>query len=259
MELRLDGKVAIVTGASGGFGVVYAKALAEAGAKVVAADLNLAPAQTEANKLNAQGLDCLALQVDVGCPDSTKAMAAAAIEHFGGIDILVNNAAMMAEIKVDQNVKGTSTDLKTFPLELWNKVLQVNLTGPLLCSQAVIPSMQQRGGGKIINQTSVGAYQPAGVYGVSKLGLTSLTTSLAQELGPDNINVNNLVPGFIDNAAGRKAMADNFDAMLEAMTPLKTKGLPEDFIGALLFLSSSASDWMTGKSLIIDGGLINHI
>lgn len=259
MELRVDEKVAIVTGAGGGFGAVYSKAYAEAGAKVVLADLNLNAAQAEADKLQQQGFDCLAVQVDVSNPESVTAMVAAAVERFGGVDILVNNAAMMAEIKTDPDQNKMSTTLQNMPVELWNKVLQVNLTGPLLCIQAVLPSMRERGGGKVINMASVGAFMPGGVYSVSKLGLVSLTVSLAAELGPDNINVNAIAPGFIDNPAGREAMGTEYQQMLEAQVPLKTFGVPEDFIGALLFLSSSASDWMTGKTLTIDGGLMVKI
>ena len=259
MELRVDNKVAIVTGAGGGFGAVYSKAFAEAGAKVVLADVNLEAAQLEADKLKQQGFDCQAVHVDVGSPESTAAMAAAAVERYGGVDILVNNAAMMAEIRNDPNAESMSTTLENIPNELWNRVLQVNLTGPLLCVQAVVPSMRERGGGKIINQVSVGAFMPGGVYGVSKLGLVSLTVSLAQELGPDNITVNAIAPGFVDNPAGREAMGSEYELMLEAQVPLKTFGVPEDFTGALLFLSSSASDWMTGKTMTIDGGLIVKI
>ena len=252
MEQTLKGKVAIVTGAAGGFGVAYSRALAQAGARVVLADIDEQGVKAAAKELESEGLTCLAVRADVGSEDSAAAMAAAAVEHFGGIDILVNNAALMSEIPLGQPLAELSIDF-------WEKVLRINLTGSLICVQAVLPSMKGRGSGKIINQTSGGAFGPSGVYGVSKLGLVSLTVSLARELAPDKINVNAIAPGFVRTEAGIKSTPEAMTEMVEQMVPLKGFGETEDVIGALLYLASSASDWVTGQTLNVDGGWIMRI
>ena len=252
MELRLDGKVAIVTGAGGGFGAAYSKALAQSGAQVVLADINFEAATSAAKDLENEGLECIAVRADVGSEESAAAMAAAAIERFGGIDILVNNAGLMSEIPLGQPLAELSIDF-------WEKVMRINLTGPLICIQAVLPSMKERGSGKIINQTSGGAFGPSGVYGVSKLGLVSLTVSLARELAPHKINVNAIAPGFVKTEAGVRATPEAMTPIVEQMVPLKGFGETDDVIGALLYLASSASDWVTGQTLNVDGGWVMRI
>ena len=253
MEIRLDGKVAIVTGAAGGIGEAYARGLAESGASVAIADLNAAGAKQVAEKLSADGHAAIAVTVDVGSQESTKAMAQTTIERFGGIDILVNNAALMAEIH--------QAPLYQYPLDWWERVLRVNLTGVLLCSQAVVPSMIERGGGKIINQSSGGAFTGGGVYGVSKLGVVSLTANLATELGAHNINVNAIAPGAVETEAGfRAAPPDSpWRQQLKQQVPLRASAPPEDLLGALLLLASSAGDWITGQTLSVDGGWIMRL
>jgi NAD(P)-dependent dehydrogenase (short-subunit alcohol dehydrogenase family) len=251
VERALEGKVAIVTGAAGGFGVAYSRALAVAGARVVLADIDESGLQAAAKQLESEGHACLGVRTDVGSEQSARDMAAAAVEHFGGIDILVNNAALMSEIPFGQAL----TDLS---IDFWEKVMRINLTGPLICSQAVVPAMKQRGRGKIINQTSGGAFGPSGVYGVSKLGLVSLTVSLARELAPYQINVNAIAPGFVRTDAGAKSMA-GMEPMVEEMVPLKGIGETDDVVGALLYLASSASDWVTGQTLNVDGGWVMRI
>ena len=149
--------------------------------------------------------------------------------------------------------------LAELPIDFWDKVLRINLTGSLICVQAVLPSMKGRGSGKIINQTSGGAFGPSGVYGVSKLGLVSLTVSLARELAPNKINVNAIAPGFVRTEAGIKSTPEAMTAMVEQMVPLKGFGETDDVVGALLYLASSASDWVTGQTLNVDGGWIMRI
>ena len=252
MEMRLDDKVAIVTGAGGGFGVAYSRALAESGARVVLADVNLEAATSAAKDLEGEGHDCIAVGADVASEESAAEMAAAAIDRFGGIDILVNNAGLMSEIPFGQPLSELSIDF-------WDKVMRINLTGPLICIQAVLPSMKERGSGKIINQTSGGAFGPAGVYGVSKLGLVSLTVSMARELAPFKINVNAIAPGFVTTEAGLRSTPDGFDQVVQQMVPLKGFGETDDVMGALLYLASSASDWVTGQTLNVDGGWVMRI
>ena len=171
-SFRLDGRVAIVTGGAGGIGRIYGRALAEAGASVVLADLDGAAASEEAAKFSADGHGAIGIAVDITDPAAAAAMATATIERFGGIDILVNNAALMAEIP-----RSTLTEL---PLEWFERVMRVNVMGAVVCAKAVKASMIERGRGRIINQVSAGAFQAGGIYGISKLALVSVTVDLAR-------------------------------------------------------------------------------
>lgn len=252
MGKRLEGKVAIVTGAAaGGIGEVYARTLASEGAAVALADLKEDGAQSAAEKLSADGHRAMGIGVDVTNPESTKAMAASVSEAYGGIDILVNNAALMAEIP--------HAPLSEFPLDWWERVIAVNLTGALLCSQAAIPSMKERGGGKIVNQASGGAFIPGGVYGVSKHGVVFLTVGLAAELGPHNINVNCIAPGAVETPAGLRAGPKEWREALDKTTPLRASAPPEELAGTLLLLTTSDGDWITGQTINVDGGWIMRL
>jgi NAD(P)-dependent dehydrogenase (short-subunit alcohol dehydrogenase family) len=250
--MKLKDKVAVVTGAGGGIGRVYCRALAAEGARVVAADLNPATAEATAEAVASAGGTALAVPVDITDMDSVQEMAARARERFGGVDILVNNAALMAEIP--------RAGLLELPLEEWDRVLSVNLTGALRCARACVPAMRERGGGKIVNQSSGGAFTGGGVYGVSKLGLVGLTVSLAQQLGRFNIQVNAIAPGPVDTDAGFRALpAGEMRERVFANVVGKNPGAPEDLCGALVFLASSDSDWMTGQTLNVDGGWVMRI
>jgi NAD(P)-dependent dehydrogenase (short-subunit alcohol dehydrogenase family) len=244
----LADRVAIVTGGAGGIGVAYGRGLAEAGALVVLADVAGDRAQEAAATLEAEGHRALGVAVDVTDDDSVTAMVATASARFGRVDILVNNAALMAEIVGEGG-------LTTMPMDVWDRVLAVNLTGPLRCVRAVVPAMRGQGYGKIINQSSGGAFQPSGAYGVSKLGLVSMTLSLARELAPFGIRVNAIAPGFTNTDAGRRSTPPEVRAAIAAAVPFPF-GEPEDLVGALVFLASSASDWVTGHTLNVDGGWI---
>jgi NAD(P)-dependent dehydrogenase (short-subunit alcohol dehydrogenase family) len=252
-QFRLDGKVAIVTGAGGranNIGRAYAMGLARAGASVVAADLNAEGAQAVCDEIVADGGKAIAVGVDISQPDSVTQMAAAATEAFGGVDILVNNAALMIDF-----ARGAAADIS---LEDWNRVVGVNVSGALLCSQAVIPSMRARGGGKIVNQLSAGAFPAISLYGVTKLALYGLTTALAIELGKDKINVNAIAPGNTMSDAGSKLTPDGspFVKLLESTVAMRVRGQPDELVGALLLLCSSAGDWMTGQVIHVDGGWV---
>jgi NAD(P)-dependent dehydrogenase (short-subunit alcohol dehydrogenase family) len=246
----LRGKVAIVTGAGGGIGKAYARGLAEAGAAVVLADIAIDAARANAAELEREGYAALALRSDVTDEASVAEMARATIERFGGIDVLVNNAALMAEI-VGQ---GGLTDI---PMQTWHRTLAVNLTGPLLCIRAVVPHMKQKRYGKIINQTSGGAFLPSQHYGVSKLGLVSLTISLAHELAPHGIRVNAIAPGWVNTEAGFRSAPAEMRKAIGAGIPFPF-GEPEELVGGLVYLASAASDWVTGHTLNIDGGWVSR-
>jgi NAD(P)-dependent dehydrogenase (short-subunit alcohol dehydrogenase family) len=251
----LKGRVAIVTGAGSttGIGAAYARGLAEAGASVVVGDLRAEGAQEVAAALTADGLTVTPTQVDITDPASVAAMAELTVQQYGGIDILVNNAAMMAEI--------TQVPVVDFDLDEWNRVFAVNLTGAMLCSQAVVPHMRQRGGGRIVNQVSGGAFTPVNAYGISKLGLVGLTVVLAKELGPDGISVNAIAPGFVASDAGdRIAPPDSpFRKRLKNVVAMREVGAPQDLVGPLLLLVSDEGSWMTGQTLNVDGGWVLRI
>ena len=252
-QFRLDGKVAIVTGAGGrgnSIGRAYAIGLAAAGAAVVVADINEAGAKAVAEEITAAGGKAIGVRVDVTDPAAAPAMAAAAVDAFGGIDILVNNAALMAEIGALQ-----AADV---PLDEWNRILNVNLTGALICSQAAIPSMRSRGGGRIVNQTSGGAFPAASVYGVSKLALVGLTTTLAKQLGKEGITANAIAPGNVVSDAGKQLVPEGspFLQFLNMTVAARPQGQPDELVGTLLLLCSEAGAWITGQTLHVDGGWV---
>lgn len=250
-ERELAGKTAIVTGAGGGIGRAYAKGLAEAGAAVVLADVKLDAATEAADTLAAAGHQAFAVHADVSDEESAIAMAAAAADRFGSVDILVNNAALMAEI----TGKGPLIDMD---LGSWRKTLDINLTGPLLCARAVVPYMKERGYGKIVNQSSGGAWMAAGAYGITKIGLVSMTLSLAKDLAPFGIRVNAIAPGNVLTDAGAKSAPPQFRQFLEATVPFPFAE-PEELVPGLLYLVGPGSDWVTGHTLNIDGGWIPRI
>jgi NAD(P)-dependent dehydrogenase (short-subunit alcohol dehydrogenase family) len=250
MDQVLDGKVAIVTGAAGGIGEAYARALGAAGAAVVLADLDGEKADAAAARLGGDGIRALGVEVDITDADAARRMADAAGAEFGGIDILVNNAALMVEIP--------RSTLRELDLDWWDRVMAVNVKGALICSRACVPSMIERGGGKIINQSSMGAFYNWGAYGISKLALIGLTYGLAKELGQHKINVNAIAPGMITSDAGLSLVPIGSPGREanEARAAMSVTGSPEDLCGALLFLASPASNYMTGQCLNVDGGFV---
>jgi NAD(P)-dependent dehydrogenase (short-subunit alcohol dehydrogenase family) len=249
----LSGKVAVITGGAGDIGTVYGRALCEAGASVVLADLDQPTTATIADELTARGFNAIGVAVDVVDIDSTLALATSAIDAFGGIDILVNNAAIMRELP--------PYGLSNMPVDEWDRVFDVNLRGPLLCTQAVVPSMTERGGGRIINGLSAGAFIAGGIYGISKYALHALTANLASELGSRGINVNAIAPGLVAAESGYVSLAKDspMRTALEAGIPGKKSGPPEDLVGTLLLLCSKAGDWINGQTILVDGGWVMRL
>ncbi|MGH2794103.1 MAG: SDR family NAD(P)-dependent oxidoreductase, partial [Actinomycetota bacterium] len=187
---------------------------------------------------------------DVGDLASTERMAADAAGALGGIDILVNNAAVYAGLKLGD-------PFAVDPAE-WDKVMAVNVRGPWLCSRAVAPSMRSRGGGRIVNQSSVAAWGGPSLihYATSKAAVIGLTRSLAKFLGPDNITVNAIAPGFMETDSTLSMIPANRLDQLIGMQPIRRMGTPDDLVGALLYLCGDESAFTTGQVLIVDGGTI---
>ncbi|QGN54198.1 SDR family oxidoreductase [Novosphingobium sp. Gsoil 351] len=247
---RLDGKVAIVTGAGGrgnSIGRAYAMGLAQAGSSVVVADLNEDGARRVASEIGEQALP---VKVDIADEASVAAMMAATQDRFGGLDILVNNAALMVEAV---GTPAIETEIADF-----ERLLKVNLLGALICTKAAVPFFEARGGGKIVNQLSAGAWPAQTPYGVSKIALHGLTITLATELGPLGINVNAIAPGMTMSDAGKALTPDDSPFVKAAMARVvkQPRGLPDDLVGALLLLCSPAGDWITGQALNVDGGFV---
>ncbi len=249
--MMLKDRVAIVTGGGNGIGRAYCRGLAKEGAKVVAADIDF-PGAKETKRLVEQDKGtALALQVDVAEEKSTLAMAEATIKAFGKIDILINNAGILVTVPISR----VSFDKIT--IEEWDRVMAVNLKGMWLCCRAVVPYMKKQSSGKIINISSGAIYQGRGKrvhYIASKAGVIGLTRGLARELGEFGITVNTLVPGSTLSEAKKDAKDVTHREEATATRCLKRIQLPEDMVGAAVFMSSSASDFMTGQSVLVDGG-----
>jgi NAD(P)-dependent dehydrogenase (short-subunit alcohol dehydrogenase family) len=250
---NLGGKVAIVTGAARGIGRAYAAGLANAGAAVVVADVREEEGHEAAKAIVAAGGRAMFVGADVTDPESTAGLATAAAGEFGGIDILVNNAAVFAELN--------RVDLTELSVERWRRVLDVNVTGAWLCMRAAVPHMKERGGGAIVNQASIAAYGMHGGgmldYATSKTAIIGLTKSAAKELGDDRIRVNAICPGGVATEAALE-LAGGDTSLIERLA-LKSQLLkeviaPDDMVAPLLFLVSDASKFMTGQTVVVDGG-----
>ena len=246
---RFDGKVAIVTVAAGGIGEAYARALAAEGASVVVADLDEAKGEaTAADIASAGGGDAVFVKVDVSDPASTLAMADATLERFGGIDLLVNNAAIYGTMQFDL--------LISVDWDYYQRFMNVNMNGALLCTRACYPHMAKRGGGAIVNQSSTAAWLYSGFYGLAKVGVNGLTQQLAHELGGQGIRVNAIAPGPTDTEATRAQVGADMVKSLVKDLAIKRPGTPTDMVGACLFLLSDDAAWVTGQILAVDGGQI---
>ena len=249
MELfDLRGKVAIVTGGNGGIGLGIARGLAQAGANVAVAARNPEKTRGAVEQLESLGVRAVGLSVDVNDTRNVEKMVADTADALGGVDILVANAGTTVRKRPE-----------SFELSEWSHVLATNLTSVFACCQAVYPQMKARGGGKIVtigSMTSIFGLDMAAPYTASKGGVMQLTKSLASAWARDNINVNCILPGWIDTEltqGARRNLPGLHDRVLER-TPFKRWGKPEDLAGAAVFLCSPASDFITGTSLPVDGG-----
>ena len=247
-QFDLSGRVAIVTGGNGGIGLGMAEGLARAGASVLVAGRNAGKNAAAVKALQALGVKAAAVEVDVTQPPACKAMVATALDQFGRLDILVNNAGI--------NIRKQPQE---YSPEEWKSVLETNLSSAFYCSQAAYPAMLKSGGGKIINigsMLSIFGAAFAGPYGASKGGIVQLSKSLACAWAKDNIQVNSVLPGWIDTEltrAARKEVAGLHERVL-ARTPAGRWGDPADFAGIAVFLASSASDFVNGAAITVDGG-----
>jgi 3-oxoacyl-[acyl-carrier protein] reductase len=255
MKGRLEGRVAIVTGGGHGIGKAYATRLAAEGAKIVIAELDEKAAQAVARELNAAGHAALAVRTDVADKNSTEQMAAVAIERFGRIDVLVNNAAIFATIPMSRS------PFDQISIEEWDLMMRVNLKGTWLASCAVIPQMRSQGYGKIINISSGTAIKgsPSRIhYVTSKAGILGFTKTLANEVGKDNICVNCVAPGSTLSEENPDEGIIKMRTVAASARALKRVQSPEDLTGAIVFFASADSDFITGQTLVVDGGSCLH-
>jgi gluconate 5-dehydrogenase len=244
----LFNKVAVVTGTSRGLGQYFARALARAGADLVLTSREPDTLEGFQKEIESLGRKALPLGLDVREFESIQAMVAAAVAHYGKIDILVNNAGC--------NVRKPALDVTW---DDWNLILDTNLRGTFFVSQAVARHMRERKYGRIINigsVTAVAGYAGLGPYGASRGGVKQLTMSLADDWGPHGITVNCLAPGWFKTAQNA-VMYENKEwvAYLCDRIPLKRPGQPHDLDGAVVFLASDASQYITGQTLLVDGGI----
>lgn len=248
---RLENKVAIVTGGGGGLGKAFCLAMTEENAKIVVVDLRFPAARETADEIASKGGTAIPLHGDVGSEKDTLAMAEETVKAFGRIDILVNNAAYLG---VGRH------PFFEISSEEWDSLMLTNLKGPFLCSKAVFPYMKEQGGGKIINIGSETAFTGSKGfihYVTSKGGIVSFTRSLASELGPYNICVNMIAPGLVDTESSR-AITEDITKYDTSLTPLGRLVRPEDVVGAVVFFGSEESNFITGQSLVVDGGRYKH-
>lgn len=247
---RLAGKVAIVTGAAQGIGRTYALALAEAGARVCVSDISR-PAETLAEIERAAG-QAIAVAADVSRSAALEAMVAATRTAFGRLDILVNNAGLFSGL----SMKG----FDAIPEDEWDKVMAVNVKGTWLAIKAAAPLMRESGGGKIVNISSATTFKGSPFllhYVTSKGAINALTRAMARELAPSNICVNSIAPGLV-MSQNVQSHPDWLEAAagIVATRAIKRDSVPEDLVGALLFLASDDCNFMTGQTLVVDGGVV---
>jgi 3-oxoacyl-[acyl-carrier protein] reductase len=251
----LDGKVVIVTGGGHGIGRAYSQRIAKDGASVVVADIDEQAAREVAGDIEELGGRALAVKVDVVSLESARSMAAAAVERYGGMDGIVNNAAIFATIPIAR------VGFEAIDEVEWDRVMEVNVKGIWQCCKAVVPLMRERGGGSIVNISSSTIFNgsPTRVhYVASKAAVIGITRVLARELGDDNIRVNAIAPG---NTLSEEGAGDDIVKYREAAAAaraIKRVQRPADLVGAIAFLLSDDAAFITGQTLAVDGGSVLH-
>jgi 3-oxoacyl-[acyl-carrier protein] reductase len=249
----LAGRVVVITGGGKGIGKVYAEEFAKAGARVVAADIDGTAAKSVAEALSAQGLASIGLVTDIASEASTNAMAQAALDHFGAIDVLINNASLMSVLPRRSWLE--------IPVEEWDRVMAVNLRGMFLSCRSVFPTMKTRGRGKIVNISSSRVWEgtPNRLhYTTSKAGVIGFTRALAREVAEFGVTVNAVTPGMTQSDTQVASSSANYLATRVVGRAIERVQVPADLVGAVMFLSSSASDFMTGQTINVDGGKAMH-
>lgn len=249
----LKNRVVIVTGGAHGIGKAYCLGFGRAGSRTVVADIDGPGAEQVAGQIAREtGVEALAIQVDVSNEESTRRMAAAALERFGRIDVLINNAAIFATIPMNRG------GIETIDPAEWDRLMAVNLKGLFYCCRAVLPVMRKQKSGKIINIASGTVFSGSAGrihYVTSKAGTIGFTRTLAREVGDDNIQVNVLAPGSTLSEESPTEEIIRFRQASAHGRALKRVQVPQDLVGAVLFLSSSLSDFITGQTLNVDGGI----
>jgi 3-oxoacyl-[acyl-carrier protein] reductase len=249
----LSGRTVIITGGGKGIGKIYAQEFAKVGASVMAADIDEAAAKAVADSIVKDGGAALGLGIDIANEQATEAMAQAALDRFGRIDVLVNNASLMSVL--------ARRSWLEIPVEEWDRVMAVNLRGMFLCCRAVFPAMKAQKHGKIVNISSSRFFEGSPNrlhYTTSKAGVVGFTRALAREVGELGITVNAVAPGLTESDTQVASSSGNYLAARSGGRAIDRVQVPEDLVGAVMFLSAPASDFMTGQTLLVDGGKMMH-
>ena len=249
--MRFNGKIAIVTGAGQGIGEAYAKALAREGAAVVVADINGEKGRAVAAEITSGGGRATFVETDVSSPESADELAARTVSEFGGIDYLINNAAIFAGMRRET--------LLNVEYAYYKRFMEVNMNGVLIVTRAVYKHIAARGGGAIVNQSSSAAYEAGNYYKIAKTGVNAITIGLAKELGPMNIRINGIAPGPTDTMATQTSVPPERLQALLANLPLGRIGTTQDIVNTCLFLLSDEASWVTGQTWCVDGGTVLRI